>query len=151
MKKNRHALIIKLIEQNNIATQEELLAKLLDSGIDVTQAPVSRDIKELRLIKRPATNGSYKYCRAESEPADEQNSKYYAIFSQSVIYSDCAQNICVVKCRNGTAQAACAALDYLNIDGVVGTIAGDDTIFVLCRDELSAHLTKEKIEKYLKI
>ncbi|MBR1811882.1 MAG: arginine repressor [Clostridia bacterium] len=151
MKKDRHSLILKLIEQNNISTQDELLEKLLESGINVTQATVSRDIKELKLIKRPSSNGVYKYCIAENLPADEANSKYYSIFIQSVVFVDCAGNMCVLKCHIGTAMAACAALDSLNFDNIVGTLAGDDTIFVLCRTETDALNAKEKMEKLLKL
>lgn len=152
MKKRRHALILRLIEQYNISTQDELLEKLLESGVSVTQATVSRDIKELKLIKRPFANGLYKYCVAEAtadHESSEHNSKYYNIFIQSVIFVDCAENICVLKCHTGTANAACAALDSLNFDNIVGTLAGDDTVFVLCRTVAAATQTKEKMEKLL--
>lgn len=150
MKKSRHALILKLIEQFNISTQDELLDKLLESGVSVTQATVSRDIKELKLIKRPSSNGIYRYCVAESIPSDEHTSKYYSIFVQSVIFVDSAENICVLKCHTGTANAACAALDSLNFENIVGTLAGDDTVFVLCRNAACATEIKEKTEKLLK-
>lgn len=150
MKKVRHQLILKLIEQNSISTQEELLAKLLKSGVDVTQATVSRDIKELRLIKRPSANGEYKYCIADSAADDEQNSRYNAIFAQSVVFVDEAANICVLKCHNGTANAACAALDSLDLEGIVGTLAGDDTVFILCRTDEQAIAVKDQIQKILK-
>ena len=150
MKKDRHALILKLIEKNSISTQDELLEKLLDCGVNVTQATVSRDIKELKLIKRPSANGLYRYCVAENVPADEANSKYYNIFMQSVVLVDYAGNFCVVKCRPGTAQAACAALDSLNFEKIVATLAGDDTVFVLCRTEAGAANTKDRMEKVLK-
>ena len=148
MRKARQALILKLIEQNHIATQEELLERLLAGGVSVTQATVSRDIKELGLIKRPAAGGAYKYCLG-SEAADETTQKYQAIFAQSAIYADCAMNICCIKCRAGTAQAACAAIDSMNFANIVGTLAGDDTVFVLCRTEAAALKTKETIEKLL--
>lgn len=151
MKKSRHALILRLIEQYNISTQDELLERLQESGVAVTQATVSRDIKELKLIKRPSLNGVYRYCIAESIPADEQTGKYYSIFIQSVIFVDAAENICVLKCHSGTAQAACAALDSLSFENIVGTIAGDDTVFVLCRTSADAAEFKEKTEKLLKI
>ena len=150
MKKDRHALILRLIEQHNISTQDELLEKLLECGVNVTQATVSRDIKELKLMKRPSANGLYKYSVAESAPADEATSKYYNIFMQSVVYVDYAGNFCVLKCRPGTAQAACAALDSLNFEPIVATLAGDDTVFVLCRTETDAANTKDKMEKMLK-
>ncbi len=150
MKKDRHAMILRLIEQNNISTQDELLDKLLECGINVTQATVSRDIKELKLIKRPSSNGIYKYCVADSVPTDEATSKYYNIFMQSVMFVDYAGNFCVLKCRPGTANAACAALDSLNFESIVATLAGDDTVFVLCRTEADAANTKERMEKVLK-
>lgn len=148
MKKDRHAFILELIEKYNISTQEELLEKLLACGIEVTQATVSRDIKELRLVKQPVSNGHYKYSLASS--ADEKYMKYYAIFAESVTVVDYAQNICMLKCHSGTAPAACAAIDALAIPEVLGTIAGDDTIFILCRNERAAQNTKREIETLLK-
>lgn len=150
MKKDRHALILRLIEANDISTQDELLEKLLECGVNVTQATVSRDIKELKLIKRPFANGVYKYCVAENGPGDEANSKYYSIFIQSVVFIDYAGNFCVLKCHPGTAQAACAAVDSLSFESIVATLAGDDTVFVLCRTETDAVKTKDKMEKLLK-
>ncbi len=148
MKKNRHAKILELIDKYDISTQEELLEKLLECGVEVTQATVSRDIKELRLVKHPSSNGQYKYSLATS--ADEKYMKYYAIFSESVTMTDYAQNICMLKCHPGTAQAACAAIDALGLTEVLGTIAGDDTIFILCRTERAAQNTKREIETLLK-
>ena len=148
MKKERHAKILELIDKFNISTQEELLARLLDCGVEVTQATVSRDIKELRLVKHPSSDGQYKYSLATS--TDEKYMKYYAIFSESVTSTDYAQNICLLKCHPGTAQAACAAIDALGISEVLGTIAGDDTIFILCRTERAALNTKRELETLLK-
>ncbi len=148
MKKDRHAKILELIEKFDISTQEELLLKLLECGVDVTQATVSRDIKELRLVKHPGANGQYKYSLATG--TDEKYMKYYAIFAESVTHTDYAQNICLLKCHPGTAQAACAAIDALCISEVLGTIAGDDTIFILCRNERAAQNTKREIETLLK-
>ena len=148
MKKERHSKILELIDRYDISTQEELLEKLLVCGVEVTQATVSRDIKELRLVKHPAANGQYKYSLAKS--TDEKYMKYYAIFSESVTSTDYAQNICLLKCHPGTAQAACAAIDALGISEVLGTIAGDDTIFILCRTERAAQNTKRELETLLK-
>lgn len=148
MKKERHSKILELIDKYDISTQEELLEKLLECGVEVTQATVSRDIKELRLVKHPAANGQYKYSLATS--ADEKYMKYYAIFAESVTMTDYAQNICMLKCHPGTAQAACAAIDALGMSEVLGTIAGDDTIFILCRTERAAQNTKREIEILLK-
>ncbi len=148
MKKDRHAKILELIDKYDISTQEELLEKLLDCGVEVTQATVSRDIKELRLVKHPASGGQYKYSLATG--SDEKYMKYSAIFTQSVTSSDYAQNICMLKCHPGTAQAACAAIDALEISEVLGTIAGDDTIFILCRTERAAQNTKREIDSLFK-
>ncbi len=148
MKKNRHAKILELIDKYDISTQEDLLAKLLECGVEVTQATVSRDIKELRLVKHPSSSGQYKYSLATS--GDEKYMKYYAIFAESVTMTDYAQNICLLKCHPGTAQAACAAIDALGLSEVLGTIAGDDTIFILCRTERAAQNTTREIETLLK-
>ena len=148
MKKERHSKILELIDKYDISTQEDLLAKLLDCGVEVTQATVSRDIKELRLVKHPASDGQYKYSLAKN--TDEKYMKYYAIFAESVTSTDYAQNICLLKCHPGTAQAACAAIDALGISEVLGTIAGDDTIFILCRSERAAQNTKRELETLLK-
>ena len=130
MKKNRQTIIAELIEQNSIGTQEELLDSLLKMGINVTQATVSRDIKELRIVKRPAQDGEYRYFLPSRSP-EENSPKYMSILVGAAISTDVAVNTVVLKCHVGTAQAACAALDSIGLDGVAGTLAGDDTIFVL--------------------
>ena len=149
MKKNRHEAILSLIAQQDIGTQEELMQKLNELGYKVTQATVSRDIKYLKLIKTPVASGQYKYSYVNNE-AEDFSGKYYSILSHSVTSVDYAGNIAVVKCYAGMANAACAAMDNLEIDNVVGTLAGDDTIFVLCRDEQSAGIFKENNEKVVK-
>lgn len=146
MKKNRHEAILGLITQQDIGTQEELMQKLNEMGYKVTQATVSRDIKHLKLIKTPVSSGQYKYSYANNE-SDDFSGKYYSILSHSVTFVDYAGNMAVVKCFAGMANAACAAIDNLDFDKVVGTLAGDDTIFVLCRDEESAGSFKQYIEK----
>ena len=132
MKIGRHAKILELIQKNEIGTQEELSAKLEQEGYHVTQATVSRDIKELKLVKKSGKNGVYRY---EIPAADipKQN-----IFIDTVTDIDYAVNTVVIKCHNGMAQAACAALDSMKYENIVGTIAGDDTIFVLMRTESDA-------------
>ena len=149
MKKNRHEAILSLISQQDIGTQEELMQKLNDLVYKVTQATVSRDIKYLKLIKTPVASGQYKYSYVNSENEDFSG-KYYSILSHSVTSVDYAGNMAVVKCYAGMANAACAAMDSLDIENIVGTLAGDDTIFVLCRDEASAGNFKNYIEKISK-
>ena len=132
MKKKRHKLILELIEKYDIGTQDELLKILRDNGYDVTQATVSRDIKELRLVKALSSNGIYKYT-VERNADNEYTSMFDALFQSAMTKVDYAGNICVIKCSPGLAGAACATIDSMNVTEVVGTIAGDDTIFMLCR------------------
>ncbi len=148
MKTKRHSKILELISEKDIATQEDLLVYLRESGFDVTQATVSRDIKELRLVKTMISNGKYRYVSAPSENNTDISTKY-AVFSQSVKGVDCAGNIIVIKCFTGMANAACAVLDAMNHEGIVGTLAGDDTIFILMRDENLALALVEKIKKLI--
>ena len=148
MKTKRHSKILELISERDINTQEELLAYLKDAGFDVTQATVSRDIKELRLIKTMVSDGKYRYASSVSDSNADIGTKY-AVFSQSTKSVDCAGNMVVVKCFNGMANAACAVLDAMNHEGVVGTLAGDDTIFVLMRDEKSATTLVGKIKELI--
>ncbi len=149
MKKNRHEAILSLIANQDIGTQEELMQKLNDLGYKVTQATVSRDIKYLKLIKTPVASGQYKYSYVNSE-SEDFSGKYYSILSHSVTSVDYAGNMAVVKCYAGMANAACAAMDNLEMENIVGTLAGDDTIFVLCRNEESAENFKNYIEKISK-
>lgn len=137
MKKKRHELILKLIEENDISTQLELLERLNANGYDTTQATISRDIKDLRLVKKPGANGQSFYA-VDRGGSNELMNKYKSIFSHSVISADFAGNTLVIRCYTGMAQAACAALDSMQWKSIVGTIAGDDTIFVLCRTPQSA-------------
>ena len=148
MKKRRHDVILKLIEENCLSTQSELLEKLRAEGFDTTQATVSRDIKDLRLIKKVDETGQSRYA-VDSAESNELLGKYKSIFSHSVISSDYAGNTLVIKCYTGMAQAACAALDSMQWEGLVGTLAGDDTIFALCRTEDYAHRMMEAIQNLL--
>ena len=149
MKAKRHAKILELIGNKHINTQEELQAELGKNGFLVTQATVSRDIKELRLIKSLSNDGSYHYTTHQKEKGSDLSFKFHAIFSESVRGVDYAQNLVVVKCYTGMANAACAVLDAMNHEGVVGTLAGDDTIFVLMRDEKMAVALVENIKKLI--
>lgn len=148
MKRRRHELILALISKQNVATQEELRQLLEDNGYDVTQATVSRDIKELRLSKVLGQNGQYKYALTKTE-SDELVSRFQKIFVQSVVAADYAANMLVIRCYTGMANAACAAFDSMEWDGLVGTLAGDDTIFALCRTEGYASQMKDAIKRLL--
>lgn len=138
MKAKRHTQILELIADCSIDTQEELLRRLNEAGFKVTQATVSRDIKELRLIKTQSPDGGYHYTTGAKSNAVDMSFKFHAIFSESVNSVDCAMNTVVVKCYTGMANAACAALDSIHWKDVVGTLAGDDTIFILMRSEKDA-------------
>lgn len=148
MKTKRHSKILELISERDINTQEELLAYLKAAGFDVTQATVSRDIKELRLVKTMVSDGKYRYAPSVYDSNADIGAKY-AVFSQSTRSVDYAGNMVVVKCFTGMANAACAVLDAMNHEGVVGTLAGDDTIFVLMRDEKSATTLVGKIKELI--
>lgn len=147
MKTRRHAKILELIKDNDIDTQDELLRLLRDCGFDVTQATVSRDIKELRLVKTLSPKGKYRYSTGQDNARDI-SSKFYALFGDSVLTVESAQNILVVKCMTGMAQAVCAAMDTLSFQGVVGTLAGDDTILVICEN---SELALERREEFRKL
>ena len=149
MKKKRHELILKLIQEHEITTQDELLALLRQNGFPVTQATISRDIKELQLVKTPTKNGPTKYAVSHNDTQNKHARKFYAIFSQSVMSVDSAGTMCAIKCYSGTANAAGAAIDSMQMPEVVGTLAGDDTLFVLCRDENAAVVFKTQIEAML--
>ena len=148
MKTKRHSKILELISEKDIATQEDLLIYLRESGFDVTQATVSRDIKELRLVKTMIIDGKYRYSPATTDANADVSTKY-AVFNQSAKSVDYANNMIVIKCYTGMASAACAVLDAMNHEGVVGTLAGDDTIFVLMRDEKMAVALVDNIRKLI--
>jgi len=138
MKMNRQAKILELIENKNIETQEQLLIELEAFGFATTQATISRDIKELRIIKELGPNGTYRYSTAPKQLEPTLTAKLNNIFKQSVIACDHAQNIVVIKTMPGLASAACSAIDAMNLEMIVGTLAGDDTAFLLLRDTASA-------------
>ena len=150
MKKKRHQVILELIENNRITTQDQLQEMLKAKGFEVTQATVSRDIKELMLVKKLNSKGEYSYSLPNKERNEE--TKLKSIFSQSVIGIDYAGNIIVVKCFSGMANAACAAIDSNASDykSIVGTIAGDDSFFILCRTENDAVALTNTIKNFIK-
>jgi transcriptional regulator of arginine metabolism len=149
MKISRHAKILELIEKKEIDTQEDLAEELKKSGFNVTQATVSRDIKELRLIKVLTESGAYKYA-ALKEQDTMLNERLIKIFCESVLSMDYAGNIVVIKTFSGAAGGACEAIDVFDIPEIVGTIAGDDTIFVLVRTVEQAEMIIEKFKKLVK-
>jgi len=148
MKYSRHSKILEIINKNEIETQEELANTLCDSGFNVTQATVSRDIKELRLIKVLTREGRYKYATLKQHETS-MSERFKKLFRDSVISIDYASNIIVIKTLVGAANAAAAALDALNLKDVVGSLAGDDTIFVLIRNEENIDIAIKELENLL--
>ncbi len=150
MKKRRHAKILELINVNHIETQEELQMYLLKNGFDVTQATISRDIKELRLVKELSDRGRYIYSTGKKSNLDAVR-RTGGIFSESIISVDHALNTVCIRCFPGMAVAVCTAIDSMEWTGVVGTISGDDTIFVLCKTEDFAKIFTMNMEKILNV
>ena len=149
MKTQRHALIVELIKQNDIETQEDLTLKLREKGFDTTQATVSRDIKELKLVKVPDDSGIYKYSIKNSDDEIKVSAKFRTILEETVLSIDISTSIVVIKTFPGMAQAAASAIDNMNWSEIVGTIAGDDTIFVALRTVEDAVLLCKKIKELL--
>ncbi len=143
MKKGRHEAILELIRQHDIENQNELAYKLTELGYSVTQATVSRDIQKLNLIKIKS-NGKFKYAVVES--ASNYSEKYIRIIKETITHVDVAKNILVIKTQSGMAMATAAALDGLNFDEIVGSLAGDDAIFIATRSDDSAMLLMNKID-----
>lgn len=149
MKKKRHEKILELIQKYSIDTQEELLRLLREEGFDVTQATVSRDIKELRLMKMLSSDGKYRYVTAK-EDGKSNSGKFFSLFADSAVSVASAQNIVCVKCQTGMANAVCAAMDTLYRDDIVGTLAGDDTIFILTNNDKTAEFLAEELKDIIR-
>ena len=147
MKSQRQAKIVEIIANRDVQTQEQLLEELRDAGFRTTQATISRDIKELHLVKEQTGRGSYHYAVSVHKATFNNSGKLRTIFRESVISFDCAQNIVVLKTLPGLASAACTALDNMNINVLVGSLAGDDTVLLIMRDNESALLFCEDIKK----
>lgn len=148
MKSERQQKILEIIQSEDIETQEELVERLRELGYDVTQATVSRDIKELRLTKVLTETGKYKYA-VLSGPEANITEKLIKVFSESIIKYDTADNLVIIKTITGAAQGAAAAIDSLNWPEVIGTIAGDDTIFIATKGNAAAEKIVERIKAIL--
>ena len=138
MKAERQAKIMEIISTINIETQEQLLEALQEAGFRSTQATISRDIKELRIVKELTSLGTYRYTSAAKEVPTTFSSRLNTIFRECVTRYDYAQNIAVIHTLPGLAGAAASAIDSMNMSVVVGTLAGDDTVMVVMRDNNSA-------------
>lgn len=149
MKNDRQTMILEIISQENIETQEQLLACLQARGISSTQATISRDIKQMHLIKEPVGHGVYKYAVSGNRTKLNFAEKLRTIFRESITSIDSAQNIVVIKTMPGLASAACSALDNMDITYMVGSLAGDDTAFLVMKDTESALDFCEEIKEML--
>ena len=138
MKSQRQAKILEIIANRNVETQEQLLAALQKEGFRGTQATISRDIKELRIVKELTSLGTYRYTTSAGEISGSFSTRLNTIFRECVIGFDYAQNIIVIRTLPGLASAAGSAIDAMNMSLVVGTLAGDDTVMVVMRDSNAA-------------
>jgi len=149
MKENRHSIILDIIKNEDIETQEDLADRLRAKNINVTQATVSRDIKELNLIKTLSHTGRYKYAQVNTNNNSTISALAY-IFSNTAISVEKVDKISVVRTITASAQVAAEAIDSFKLEGIAGTIAGDNTIFILVRTDEKAEELKLEIEKLIK-
>lgn len=149
MKSKRHAEILAIIRENDIETQDQLLDKLREKGMKSTQATISRDIKELHLVKELTGQGSYRYTVSERKSSLNTAGRLNNIFRESVTSFDSAQNIVVLKTMPGLASAACSALDGMELPNMVGSLAGDDTAILIMRTTQDAEELCMEINRML--
>ena len=148
-KKERRAVLLELVKQNETSTQDELVRLLAQKGVIVTQATVSRDVRELGLVKRNGILGTGVYS-ADKRIPENIHTKFGSLFTSSILSVETAGHLVVIKCCAGMAQGVCATIDNLEIKAIVGTIAGDDTIFIACKTENNANELKSTIQSALK-
>lgn len=146
MKTNRQSKIIEIIQKNEVETQDELSALLEKDGFRVTQAKVSRDIRELKLTKIPTAGGRQKYAVITDAP-ENLSQKYERVLREGFLSMDMAQNILVIKTVSGMASAVCAAIDAMKMREIVGSIAGDDTIMCAIRTVDDTYAVMKKIRR----
>ena len=149
MKSARQEKILEIIASKDVETQSQLIDELQAHGVKSTQATLSRDIKELRLVKELSGSGNYRYVAASREELTDLDLRLKKIFRESVTSYAVAQNILVIKTMPGLASAACAALDGMDIEGLIGTLAGDDTAFIAMKDREAAENLEREVEKLL--
>ena len=150
MKNDRQSKILAIIAREDIDTQEALLERLQQEGIRCTQATISRDIKQLHLIKEPIGRGRYRYAVSIHRKSLNVADKLLTIFRESVTSIDFAQNIVVIKTLSGLASAACEAVDSMKVSYMVGSLAGENTVLLVMRDNESAEIFCEEIKEMLK-
>ena len=147
MKSARQMEILSIIQSVDVETQEQLLEELRLRGFNTTQATISRDIKQLRLVKELSSNGSYRYVPSDQKSSANSANRLRNIFKEGVLSVEVAQNIVVVKTMPGLASAACSALDGMEIQGMVGSLAGDDTGILIMQDNACATLFSNEVHK----
>ena len=150
MKNARQAEILSIIQSIAVETQEQLLSELKARGFHATQATISRDIKDLRMVKELTGKGSYRYALSDRKRPSASDARLRNIFKEGVQSVDVAQNLVVVKTMPGLASAACSALDGMDIPGMVGSLAGDDTGILIMRDNAAAQQFNSEVHKLLK-
>ncbi len=150
MKENRQKAILDIITRQDVETQEQLLQLLGESGIRCTQATISRDIKELQLVKELNSSGGYRYVRSVRRGDGEHDLRLQTIFREGVVSAAAAQNLVVLKTMPGLANAAAAALDRMEIEGMVGTLAGDDTALLIMTTSHTAETFCGEIREMLR-
>ena len=149
MKPGRQSVILEIISERDIETQHQLMQALAERGIKSTQATLSRDIKDMRLVKELGPNGNYRYVQAAKPEQDDSSERLRKILKESLVSFDLAQNLLVIKTLPGLAPAACSAIDGMHIENLVGTLAGDDTAFLAMRNNDSALRLYHEIETIL--
>ena len=147
MKLGRQSVIMEIINERDIETQNQLMDALAERGVKSTQATLSRDIRDMRLVKEMGPKGNYRYGAAAKQETPELDARLKKIFKESLVSYDVAQNIVVLKTLPGLANGACSALDGMDIEGLVGTLAGDDTAFLAMKDNASAMTLYKEIEQ----
>lgn len=150
MKNERQERLIQLVSSRDIETQEQLMHALAEEGYSVTQATISRDIKQLRLVKKAGPYGIVRYELSHPTDSPEFSGKLEKIFRECVVQYTAAENIVVIKTLPGLAQAACSAIDKMGLSSVVGSLGGDDTAFIVMQDSSAASIFCEEIHKHLK-
>ena len=149
MKPGRQSVILEIIAERDIETQGQLMEALAEHGIKSTQATLSRDIKDLRLVKEQLPGGSYRYTQGERQLANDSADRLRRIFRESVVSFDTAQNLLIIRTLPSLAGAACAAIDGMKHESIVGTLAGDDTAFLAMRSNEAAERLYHEIEEIL--
>ena len=148
MKNGRQKKILEIISDKEVETQEELITRLREQGFKATQATISRDIKELKIIKISADNGHYKYVQSASDDP-KATAKFDNVLRETVLSVRYGGTMVVVKTFTGMAMAAATAIDAMQMNCILGTIAGDDTIFIAVEDEVSCELIEQRIHRII--